>query len=132
MNIEPKSRVGIIMVGMLLGSSCHHGIPPEYEYSRGWMTEDHEAVRAASLSGTVADPSGAPRQFVLVERMSADFKTRLDATLTDSKGRFHLRATGHGPFYLSFRFQGFNDYRVPVEVAPQSRARLQITLNLSN
>jgi hypothetical protein len=129
MNIERKSLVGVIMVGMVLASSCRHRIPPEYEYSRGWITEDHEAVRAASLSGTVADPSGAPRQFVLVERMTADSKTRLDATLTDSKGRFHLRATGNGPFYLSFRFQGFNDYRVPVEGVPQSPARLQITLN---
>ena len=132
MKIERKSLVVVIMVGMTLASSCRHRIPPEYEYSRGWITEGHEAVRALSLSGTVADPSGAPREFVLVERMTADFETRLDATLTDASGRFHLRAKGHGPFYLRFRFQRFNDYLVPVELAPQSTEHLQITLSVSN
>ena len=97
MNFERKGLVGVIMVGMLLASSCHHRISPEYEYSQGWMTEDHEIVRAASLSGTVADPSGARRQFVLVERMTFDFKTCLDATLTDSNGRFDLREPAPDP-----------------------------------
>jgi Carboxypeptidase regulatory-like domain len=112
--------------------SCRHRIPPEYEYSAGWITEEHSPVRSESLSGTVEDASGAPRGFVLVERTSPDFKTRLDATLTDSRGQFRLRSARSGNFYLRFRLRGFNDYLLLVEVSPQGAPKLHVRLNISN
>jgi hypothetical protein len=77
---------------LLVLIGCARRIPPEYEYPQGWITdlEENRAI-VQSLSGAVNDGSGAPLQFVLVERMTLDFKRRIDATLTDEKGNFRFR-----------------------------------------
>jgi len=129
--MNKASRLAVIATVMIL-MSCHHRIPLGREYPPGWMREDHPVARVQSLTGTVYDASGAERQFVLVERVTSDLETRLDATLTNEHGQFHLRARGRGPFYLRFRLLGFNDYVVPVEVESHAPARLQITLTDSD
>jgi len=81
--------------------------------------EEHAVVR--SLSGVVKDGSGSPIHFVLVERMSSDFKLRIQATLTDEKGTFRFRHADAGNHYLRFRFRGFNDYEIPVIISPKAK-----------
>jgi Carboxypeptidase regulatory-like domain len=110
---------------------CARRIPPEYEYPQGWITnseKDHALVQ--SLSGVVNDGSGAPIQFVLVERMSSDFKRRIEATLTDEKGSFRFRHAHGGNHYLRFRFRGFNDYEIPVIVSPKAKKH-NLTVEMS-
>jgi hypothetical protein len=121
----PLTALCFLLVG------CAHRIPPEYEYPQGWITnseKDHAVVR--SLSGVVNDGSGAPIQFVLVERMSSDFKRRIEATLTDEKGSFRFPHVHGGNQYLRFRFRGFNDYEVPVIVSPKSKKH-DLTIGMS-
>jgi hypothetical protein len=117
------------MFFLLIG--CARRIPPEYEYPQGWITnsEDDPAV-VQSLSGMVKDGSGSPIHFVLVERMSADFKRRIEATLTDKEGRFRFRHAHAGNHYLRFRFRRFNDYEIPVIVSPIAKKR-DLTIGMS-
>jgi len=115
----------------LLFTACQRRIPPEYEYPRGWVTEEHPLVRAKSLSGRVVDPSGAAMQSVLVELMTPDFKRRLAATLTTDKGEFRLHG-GSGKYYLRFRYRAFNDYLVPVLVTPSSAEPFVVRLEISD
>jgi len=113
--------------------SCQHRIPPEFEYSPGWMTEEHPSANARALKGVVTDANGAPMEHVLVERTTADFKTRLDARLTDSAGRFHFQWTHKGTSYLRFRYRAFNDYCLPVQVSSRAdRSSLNVKLDVSN
>jgi hypothetical protein len=115
----------------LLFTACQRRIPPQYEYPNGWITEEHFLVQARSLSGRVVDPSGAAMQWVLVERMTPDFKKRLSATLTNERGEFRLHG-GPGKCYLRFRYRGFNDYLVPIVVTHSSREKLVVKLEISN
>jgi len=103
-------------------TGCVHRIPPEYEYPQEWITdlEENRAI-VQWLSGAVKDGSGAPLQFVLVERMTLDFKRRIDATLTDEKGNFRFRHMPGGTYYLRFRFRGFHDYDIPVILSPKAK-----------
>jgi hypothetical protein len=117
------------MFFLLIG--CARRIPPEYEYPQGWITnssKEHAVVR--SLSGVVKDGSGSPIHFVLVERMSSDFKLRIQATLTDEKGTFRFRHADAGNHYLRFRFRGFNDYEIPVIVSPKAKKH-DLTIGMS-
>ncbi len=125
-------RICLIMLSIVLFfTACQRRIPPEYEYPAGWLTEEYPLVRARSLSGRVLDPSGAPMQSVLVERMTSDFKQRLAATLTNEKGDFRLSG-GAGKYYLRFRYRSFNDYLVPVVVTHSSREPFVVTLRVSD
>jgi carboxypeptidase family protein len=126
------TRICLIVTSVaLLFAACQRRIPPEYEYPQGWVTAEHPIAQARSLSGSVLDASGAPRQSVLVERMTPDFKKRLAATLTNERGEFRLRG-GAGKYYLRFRYRGFNDYLLPVAVAHSSRETLVVKLEISN
>jgi hypothetical protein len=132
MTVAARARIALIATGVML-ASCQRRIPAEYEYPQGWITEEHRSLTAGSLSGVAADPSGAPVQYALVERMTPDFKTRLDATLTDKGGRFHFRGAHKGTFYLRFRYRGFNDYLVAVRIVPGADNQpLQVRLELSD
>jgi hypothetical protein len=59
-------------------------------------------------------------EHVLVDRMTPDFKTRIDARLTDSAGRFRFRWMRTGTYYLRLRYRAFDDYLVSVQVSPQA------------
>src|SRR6267142_4998770 len=107
-----NSWTPVMLLAFLLPPlACHKRTPPEHEYPQGWVTEDYPAEEAKSLAGVV-DPSDFPLEPVLVERMTRDYKTRVDATLTDERGRFHFRI-GPGTYHLRFRFRGFDDYELP-------------------
>lgn len=123
----------VLLIPAMLATSCVHRIPSDYEYPAGWVSAEHQPLETTSLSGIVVGPGGAPMQHVLVERMSPDFKTRLDAKLTDSQGRFHFRTPRNGTFYLRCRMRNFNDYLVRVQVAPNKMPNtLSVQLEISN
>jgi|HubBroStandDraft_1064217.scaffolds.fasta_scaffold182931_2 hypothetical protein len=113
--------------------SCQRKIPPEYEYPGGWVTAEHPSQSARNLSGVVTNGRGAPLQSVLVELMTSDFKTRLDARLTDSSGRFNFKRMHAGTHYLRLRDRGFNDYLIAVQVSPDAdKSPLAVHLEVSN
>jgi len=87
-----------------------------------------QTVSARSLSGVVLDASGAPFEFALVELMTPDFKTRLDARVTDQRGRFKFRRRGNRA-YLRFRMNGFNDYELPV-ILDRKAVTAELTVHL--
>ena len=119
----------LVALPLLCFVSCAHKIPPEYEWERGWeIVRAPQTVSARSLSGVVLDASGAPFEFALVELMTPDFRTRLDARVTDQHGRFKFRRRGNKA-YLRFRMNGFNDYELPV-VLDRKAATLELTVHL--
>ncbi len=122
------------LIGLVLAlCSCQHRIPPEFEYPTGWVTEEHPSINVRALRGVVTDPSGAPMEHVLVERMTPDFKTRLDARVTDSRGRFSFRWTDKGTCHLRFRYRAFNDYLLPIQVSSKSdKSSIDVRLEISN
>ena len=128
-----QCRLLVVATVLALCPSCRHRIPTEYEYPPGWISAEHPPGSARALNGFVTDPSGAPIKDVLVERMTSDFKTRLEARLTDGAGRFGFRWTHTGTYYLRFRYLGFNDYLIPVQVSPDvGKGSLQVRLEVSN
>jgi hypothetical protein len=129
MKMLNKRRGLILLSTALLFTSCHKRIPPWYEYPQGWITEEHPLIQTRSLSGRVLSGDTA-LQYALVERVTADFKTRLEATLTNERGEFRLHG-GAGKYYLRFRCRAFNDYLVPVVVTHSSRDTLIVKLEIS-
>ena len=110
--------------------ACHKRIPQWYEYEPGWITQEYPPVQTRFLSGRVlAGDTGL--QYVLVERMTPDFKKRLAVTVTNERGEFRLHG-GAGQYYLRFRRRAFNDYLVPVVVTHSSRETLVVKLEPSN
>jgi|HubBroStandDraft_6_1064221.scaffolds.fasta_scaffold194181_2 hypothetical protein len=69
---------------------------------------------------------------VLVENMTADYKTRLQATLTDEGGRFHFGSVGKGTHYLRFRSRAFDDYLVPVIITSDGAKDFKVALTPSD
>ncbi len=65
--------------------------------------------------------------------MTQDFKTRLEANLTNDVGQFHFPSTREGTYYLRFRYRGFNDYLVPVQMSPSAaKGPIRVSLEISN
>ena len=85
-----------------------------------------------SLAAVVKDSRGFPMDGVLGEEMSADWKTRLRSTRTDSKGRFSLKTVnGRKIYYLELTYKGFNPLRVRIQVDPQRGVDLQLQMTIS-
>lgn len=66
--------------------------------------------------GIVEDSNGCGIADVLVERISADWKTCLDETFSDSNGRFGLSQVSQGVYYLKLSKSGFCTLRFKVSV----------------
>jgi hypothetical protein len=130
---DAANRLRFMMTVLLLaGCSCQRKIPPEFEYSPGYIMQEHPAVTVQSLRGRVTDARGAPIEHVLVERTTSDYKTRMDASLTDSAGRFHFRMMHSNTYYLRFRYRGFDDFLISVQVSPNAdKGSLEIPLVVS-
>lgn len=107
-------------------------IPPDLDDAHGWvLVRAEKPVEAKSLAGLVVDPSGVPLPDVVVERMSAKWEKRPEATLTSSKGKFHLSDGGTGTYYLKFRHLGFNDLEVVVFLVPENSKSLRIEMQIA-
>jgi hypothetical protein len=62
--------------------------------------------------------------------VSADWKTRLDETFSDSNGRFGLSQVSQGVYYLKLSKSGFCTLRFKVSVKRKSKEGLKLTLPL--
>ena len=124
-----QCRITLCALTLLCSVSCAHKIPPEYEWERGWETvRVPQTASARSLSGVVLDANGVPIEFALVELMTPDFKTRLDARVTDERGRFKFRRRGNKA-HIRFRMKGFNDYELPV-ILDRKAAAQEFTIHM--
>jgi hypothetical protein len=69
--------------------SQRRSVPKDFSYPEASQIVEINAS-AKSLSGVVQTPGGGGLPDALVERVDSDWKQRLDATFTDSEGRFVL------------------------------------------
>jgi hypothetical protein len=133
---------GILIFGVLLaGFQCRYvnasqkkgeEVPKDFSYPDSpKRTELKDPIRAKSLAGTIADAAGFPIPRVLVERVSPDWKTRLDATFTDSEGSFAFVKAPIGRHYLKLSMNGFDTLLVKVIASKKSKAKLKLFLNPS-
>lgn len=93
------------------------------------IVELDRPVHVRSLSGAVRIPDGGGEiPGALVERVGPDWSTRLEATLTDSEGRFSFKRAPKGISFLQISKPGFNTVRVKVVIGARGKAKLEIEL----
>lgn len=106
-------------------------VPKDFSYPEGSETvEIDAAIPVGALVGGVELQNSGGIPDVLVERVGPDWKARLDATFSDSEGRFSLSHVPPGTYYLKLSKSGFSTLRVKVKVKKRSKSRLQLTLPL--
>jgi hypothetical protein len=112
-------------------NSPQRPVPKDFSYPEASATvEVEKPYSAKSLSGIVELPSGGELPDVLVERVSSDWNTRLDAIFSDSEGRFRFPHLPRGTYYLKLSKSGFSTLRVKVLVGKKSKAKLKFALPL--
>jgi hypothetical protein len=85
-----------------------------------------------SLFAAVDDPAGSPLTNVLVQEFSADRKTVLRTTATDSHGRLSLATVqGRKIYYLQLSMPGFSPQRVRIELDRKRGASLSFKLTIA-
>jgi Carboxypeptidase regulatory-like domain len=106
-------------------------VPTDFSYPEASATvEVEKPYSAKSLFGIVEVPNGGGLSNVLVERVSSDWNTRLDAVFSDSDGRFSFRNLPRGTYYLKLSKSGFSTLRVRVILRKKSKSQLKFSLPL--
>ncbi len=106
-------------------------VPKDFSYPEASETvEIEEPFSAKSLSGIIELPNGGGIADVLVERVSSDWSTRLDAAFTDSEGRFSFSDAPRGTYYLKLSKTGFSTLRVKVHLNKKAKSHLKLALPL--
>ncbi|MCA1594068.1 MAG: carboxypeptidase-like regulatory domain-containing protein [Acidobacteria bacterium] len=136
--MKPKSKL-LLFFGLLLlvsGSnlsasqkSQRRSVPKDFSYPEASQIVEIDAS-AKSLSGVVQSPGGDGLPDALVERVDSDWKQRLDATFTDSEGRFALLHVPNGKYYLKISKADFSTLRVKVHLKKRAKSRLELVLPL--
>jgi hypothetical protein len=104
-------------------------VPKDFAYQEvSAVIEVVKPAAAKSLSGIVELPTGGALPDVLVERVSHDWKTRLDAVFSDSDGRFSFGKLPQGTYYLRLSKSGFSALRVKVLLRKESETQLKYSL----
>ena len=110
-------------------------VPEGFSYPETLQsTEFVRPVFARSLSGSVHTPFLLPVRHklpvseALVERMSAEWHTRLEARLSDSKGRFVFSGLASGTYYLRITKPGYSTLKVRVILKKKSKGVLELPL----
>ena len=91
-------------------------------------------VLARSLSGRIYIPFQLPVKKkepvarALVERMTDDWKTRLDATLSDEQGYFRFANVKEGSYHLKVSKPGYASLKLVVVVSSKSKGLLGLPL----
>jgi hypothetical protein len=133
---------GLLILGLVLASSqlgyvnCSQRkptpVPKEFSYPESPSTTKFETpMSARALSGTVTESSGSKIAKALVEIVSENGKTRLDARLTDDHGSFFFGKAVPGKHYLKVSIPGFDTLLVTVIVDKKSKATLRLFLQAS-
>ena len=126
--------VGLLLLGFATslfaqGRPQQHRVPKEFSYPEASETVQI-ALSAKSLAGVVRVPNGEVLADALVERVSANGKKRLDATFTDSQGKFHLSALPDGKYFLKVSKSGFSTLKVEVRVKKKAKSLMDLALPL--
>ena len=83
-----------------------------------------------SLTGTVADSSGARLPGVTVEVKSAAPVRTVASAITDAEGAFRVAPLAPGTYVVEFALEGFTPARQPVRVDPGATAVASATLSI--
>ena len=93
-----------------------------------WCEAGNEVIQYAkvrdvqSLSGVVADSSGAPIAGAIVCEMSGGWKTQLGCTETDPQGRWSLKPIGKAKTYeIRFAKGGFHQVWMRLRLRPSAK-----------
>ena len=104
-------------------------VPKDFSYP-----EASEIVQvdltSRSLGGVVRVPNGEDLADALVERVSSDWKNRLDATFTDSEGRFKLSSLPDGNYFLRVSKSGFCTLRIKLRLKRKAKSEMDLELPL--
>jgi hypothetical protein len=135
--MKPKFTL-LLLSGLLLVSGANlsanqkiqrRPVPKSFSYHEASEIVEIE-VSAKSLSGVVKLPNGDILSDALVERVGSNWENRLDASLTDSKGRFALSYLRSGKYYLKVSKFGFSTLRVKVILKKRAKSKLELALPL--
>lgn len=124
-------------VGAGLGKASQHcqitSVPPDFSYpATDALVEYERQFVFRSLRGQIVSPVGNRLQKVLVEHMSADWKTRLKAVLTDDKGRFRLPSKRRGRYNIQLSLTGYSKVRLIVRTTPTVQSNFVFELPFAN
>ena len=129
-----------IVVLLLLGSGAslfaeghlqQRSVPKDFSYPKASQTVSVEIpISARSVAGVVRVPNGEGLADALVERVNVDWKKCLDATFTDSEGRFDLCSLPDGKYFLKVSKSGFSTLRIKVKVKRKAKSLLDLELPL--
>lgn len=117
-------------VGASDGKGAH--VPKEFSYPESpSTTKIEQPIIARSLSGSVLAPSESKIPKALVELVSEDWKTRVDARFTNSEGSFAFAKVPMGKHLLKVSIPGFDTLLVTVITTKKTKARLRLYLKFS-
>ena len=87
---------------------------------------------AKSVGATVQDSTGAPVSKAAVQEFSADWKTVLRSTSTDTHGRFSFApAPGRTIYFIQIAAPGFDPLRFRIQVDTKRGASLKLKLTVA-
>jgi hypothetical protein len=95
------------------------------------LIEIADVQLAKSLDATIQDPTGAPIPKALVREFSADWKTVLRSTSTDTDGRFSFTPVrGRKIYFIQISAPGFDPlrFRLQVDVKRGTSLKLKLTI----
>lgn len=95
------------------------------------LIEIADVQLAKSLDATIQDTTGAPIPKALVQEFSADWKTVLRSTSTDTDGRFSFTPVrGRKIYFIQISAPGFDQlrFRLQVDVKRGTTLKLKLTI----
>jgi len=95
------------------------------------VVEFSKEIKARSLTGVVASPSGTLIPAVAVELVDSTGRC-WKATITDADGKFDLKTSKRGRYKLRLSRAGFNTVIAVVRVTPGAKGQLKLELPMSN
>jgi len=87
---------------------------------------------AKSVGATIRDPTGAPVPKAVVQEFSADWKTVLRSSSTDTRGKFSFTpAPGRTIYFIQISAPGFDPLRFRLEVDTRRGTSLKLKLTVA-
>jgi hypothetical protein len=108
-------------------------VPPGFSYPVTGPTGEYPRPFVVRwLSGKITGPEGLGLPQVLVERMSADWKTRLDAVFTDESGNFRFAKSTCGRYPIRLSLSGYGPVEVTLLVKRSAKSIFHFELDFAN